>query len=223
MKCLTRKHAEGTQPSKKSPKKKHKKKIITLDDSDLFDTQLDFFNESSSLTPDCNSEESKAQDEETNPETKKPNKCFEFNTESVPCPHKTAAEKRSSALVSHCLNSLTEFMDNMSFSDALLTDVREQKEFSKNDFSWTDGKVKSGLCDEVRLESNDGWTFQNSGELKAAVEALSFTKCSSTLSKALETLNTCKKLGSDPTKDLTIHVSQKHNDAYFSHSAANLE
>lgn len=215
MKCLARKHSEGEKPFKKSQKKKHKKKMVILDDSDLFDTGLDFSASSS------NSEESKTK--ESNPETKKLNKCLESNIESIPCPPKTPAEKKCSALISHCLNSLTEFMDNMSFLDALLTDVREQKELGKNDFSWTNGKVKSGLCDEFSLENSDGWTSQSSGELKAAVEALSFTKCSSTISKALETLNSCKKLGRDPTKDLTFNVSQKRNNVYFSQSVANLE
>lgn len=114
-------------------------------------------------------------------------------------------------------------MDNMSFLDALLTNVREQKEFGKNDFSWTNGKVKSGLCDEFSLETSDGWTSQSSGELKAAVEALSFTKCSTTISKALETLHSCKKLGRDPTKELTFCVSQKRSNVYFSQSAANTD
>ncbi|XP_006925040.1 ATPase family AAA domain-containing protein 5 [Pteropus alecto] len=214
MKCLARKHS-GEKPFKKSQKKKHKKKMVILDDSDLFDTGLDFSASSS------NSEESKTK--ESNPETKKLNKCLESNIESIPCPPKTPAEKKCSALISHCLNSLTEFMDNMSFLDALLTDVREQKELGKNDFSWTNGKVKSGLCDEFSLENSDGWTSQSSGELKAAVEALSFTKCSSTISKALETLNSCKKLGRDPTKDLTFNVSQKRNNVYFSQSVANLD
>ncbi|XP_027423456.1 ATPase family AAA domain-containing protein 5 isoform X3 [Zalophus californianus] len=224
MKCLARKHSEGEKPLKKPQKKKQKKKMVTLDDSDLFDTELDFSNEFLSLSPassSSNSEESKARDKERNPETKKLNKCLESNMESIPCPPKTPAEKKCSALVSHCLNSLTEFMDNMSFLDALLTDVGEQKEFGQNDFSWTN--VKSGLCDEFSLEASDGWTSQSSGELKAAVEALSFTKCSSTISKALETLNSCKKLGRDPTKELTLYVSQKRSNIYFSQSATNLD
>lgn len=222
MKCLPRKHSEREKPLKKSQKKKHKKKMVILDDSDLFDTGLDFTDECLCLYPassSSNSEESKAK--ESNPETKKLNK--ETNIGHIPCPPKTPAEKKCSALVSHCLNSLTEFMDNMSFLDALLTDVREQKELGKNDFSWTNGKVKSGLCDEFSLESRDGWTSQSSGELKAAIEALSFTKCSSSISKALETLNSCKKLGRDPTRDLTFYVSQKRNNVYFSQSVANLE
>ncbi|XP_017397506.1 ATPase family AAA domain-containing protein 5 [Cebus imitator] len=216
MKCLGRKHSEREQPLKKSQKKKQKKKLVTLDDSDLFDTDLDFPDEFTSLSPvssSSNSEENKARDKGSNPETKK----------SISCPPRTPAGKKSSPLVSHCLNSLSEFMDNMSFLDALLTDVREQKEYGRNDFSWTNGKVKSGLCDEFSLESNDGWTSQSSGELKAAAEALSFTKCSSTISKALETLNSCKKLGKDPTNDLTFYVSQKRNNVYFTQSAANLD
>uniref|UniRef100_A0A8C9GKE9 ATPase family AAA domain containing 5 n=1 Tax=Piliocolobus tephrosceles TaxID=591936 RepID=A0A8C9GKE9_9PRIM len=216
MNCLARKHSEREQPLKKSQKKKQKKTLVILDDSDLFDTDLDFPDESIRLSPvssSSNSEESKARDKGSNPETKK----------SIPCPPKTTAEKKCSALVSHCLNSLSEFMDNMSFLDALLTDVREQNEYGRNDFSWTNGKVKSGLCDEFSLESNDGWTSQSSGELKAAAEALSFTKCSSTISKALETLNSCKKLGRDPTNDLTFYISQKRNNVYFSQSAANLD
>lgn len=115
-------------------------------------------------------------------------------------------------------------MDNMSFLDALLMDVREQREFGKDDFGWTNGKVKSGLCDEFSLESSDGWTSQRSGEIKAAVEALSFTECSSAISKALEkSLNSCKKLGRDPTKELTFYISQRRNNVRFSQSAANLD
>ncbi|XP_039108055.1 ATPase family AAA domain-containing protein 5 isoform X2 [Hyaena hyaena] len=225
IRCLARKHSEGGKPLKKPQKKKQKKKMVILDDSDLFDTEVDFSNEFLSLSPassSSNSEESKARDKESNPETKKLNKCLDSNVESVPCPPKTPAEKKCAALVSHCLNSLTEFMDNMSFLDALLNDAREQKEFGKNDFSWTN--VKSGLCDEFSLETSNGWTSLSSGELQAAVEALSFTKCSSTISKALETpLNSCKKSGIDPTKELTFYVSQKRSNVYFSQSAADLD
>ncbi|XP_036310104.1 ATPase family AAA domain-containing protein 5 isoform X1 [Pipistrellus kuhlii] len=218
MKCLSRKHP-GEKPLKKSQKKKHKKKMVILDDSDLFDTNLDFSDEFLCLHPDSSSsEESKAK--ESNSETKKLNKCLDSNIESNPHLPETPAEKKCSALVSHCLNSLTEFMDNMSFLDALLPD---EKELGKHDFSWTNGKVKSGLCDEFSLENNDRWTFQNSGELKAVVEALSFTQCSSTISKALETLNSCKKLGKDPTKDLTLSVSQKRTNVYFSQTSADLD
>ncbi|KAI4566187.1 hypothetical protein MJG53_014864 [Ovis ammon polii x Ovis aries] len=225
MRCLAGTPFGREKPLKKSPKKKHKKKIVTLDDSDLFDSELDISGECISLySASSNLEERKARDKESNPETKKLNKRLESNVESIPRPPPTPAEKKCSVLVSHCLNSLTELMDNMSFLDALLMDVREQREFGKDDFGWTNGKVKSGLCDEFSLESSDGWTSQRSGEIKAAVEALSFTKCSSAISKALETsLNSCKKLGRDPTKELTFYISQRRNNVCFSQSAANLD
>ncbi|XP_004454937.1 ATPase family AAA domain-containing protein 5 [Dasypus novemcinctus] len=224
MKYLARNHSEGEKSLKKSQKKKYKKKMVILDDSDLFDTGLDFSDEFISLThTSSSSEESKARDKESKPETKKSSKCLVANIDSIPHPPKTLAEKKCSALVSHCLNSLTEFMDNMSFLDALITDVREQKEFGKNDFRWTNGKVKNGLCDEFSLDSSDRGPYQSSGELKAVVEALSFTECSSAISKALETLNSCKTLGRDPTKDLTFYVSQQRSNVYISQSAANLD
>lgn len=225
MTCLARKRTEGQQPLNKSQKKKHKKKIVTLDDSDLFDTDLDF-SEFINLSPasSSNLEESKTRDKETSSRTKNLNNSLESSVESIPHPPKTSADKKSSVLISHCLNSLTEFMDNMSFLDALLTDIKEQKELRKNDFRWTGGKVKSGLCDDFSLESSDGWISQSSRELKATAEALTFTKCSSTISKALESsLNSCKKLGTDPTKDLTFSVSQKHNNVCFSQSATDLD
>ncbi|XP_006891128.1 PREDICTED: ATPase family AAA domain-containing protein 5 [Elephantulus edwardii] len=217
---------EGEQLSRKSQKKKNKKKIVTLDDSDLFDTELDLSHELISLSPStlASPEECKVRYSESSRETRKGNKCSESNTDSIPQPPMTPAEKKCSALVSHCLNSLTEFMENMSFLDALLIDVKEPKEFGKNDFSWTNGKVKNGLCDEFSLESCDDWPFKCSGELKAAVEALSFTKCSSAISKALEaSLHSCKKLGRDPTGDLTCYVSPQCNNVYFSQSATNLD
>nr|XP_045015117.1 ATPase family AAA domain-containing protein 5 [Jaculus jaculus] len=210
------------KPLKKSQKKKQKKMVI-LDDSDLFDTGLDFSDDLISLSPASSStlEKSTGRDNESNPETKKVNKCSESSTESIP--PKTLAEKKCSLLVSHCLNSLTEFMDNISFLDSLVRNPREQHECGRNDFHWTSGKVKSGLCDEFGVENSDGWTSQSCAELKATAEALSFTKCSYAISKALEALNSCKKLGRDPTNDLTLYVSQKRSNVCFSQSAANLD
>uniref|UniRef100_A0A8C5KLL3 ATPase family, AAA domain containing 5 n=1 Tax=Jaculus jaculus TaxID=51337 RepID=A0A8C5KLL3_JACJA len=211
------------KPLKKSQKKKQKKMVI-LDDSDLFDTGLDFSDDLISLSPASSStlEKSTGRDNESNPETKKVNKCSESSTESIH-PPKTLAEKKCSLLVSHCLNSLTEFMDNISFLDSLVRNPREQHECGRNDFHWTSGKVKSGLCDEFGVENSDGWTSQSCAELKATAEALSFTKCSYAISKALEALNSCKKLGRDPTNDLTLYVSQKRSNVCFSQSAANLD
>ncbi|XP_076792318.1 ATPase family AAA domain-containing protein 5 [Arvicanthis niloticus] len=220
MKHLARKLSED-QTLRKSQKRK-RKKMVTLDDSDLFDTGLDFSGELPSLSPAPSSsvEDNLSRDRGGNPEIKTQNKGFKPH--SVPQPPKTLAEKKCCMLVSHCLNSLSEFMENTSFIDALLADPGEQNEFGKSAFHWTNGKVKSGLFDEFSLETRDGWAPRSSEELKATAEALSFTKCSSTISKALESLNSCKQLGRDPTNELTFCVSQRYHDVCFRQSAANL-
>ncbi|XP_031208179.1 ATPase family AAA domain-containing protein 5 isoform X2 [Mastomys coucha] len=218
MKHLTRKQSED-QPLRKSQKRKQKK-MVTLDDSDLFDTGLDLSGELPSLSPAPSSSIEDNISRDSDSEMKTQNKGFKPH--SVPQPPKTVAEKKCCMLVSHCLNSLSEFMENMSFIDAFFTDPGEQNELGKRAFHWTNGRVKSGLCDEFSLETRDGWAPQSSEELKAAAEVLSFTKCSSTISKALESLNSCKQLGRDPTDELTLCVSQRCRDVCFHQSASNL-
>ncbi|XP_074045079.1 ATPase family AAA domain-containing protein 5 isoform X2 [Macrotis lagotis] len=220
---LNTEHSEEGNSWVKSKKMKRQKKIITLADSDLFDNGLNYIDASlSSAIPPSSSEESSSALKSRAKGKKKP---FESNKMFASLPHETLEQPKCPALASHCLNSLTELMDNMSFLDSLLPNLREQKEFGKNeDFNWTNGKVKNGLCDEFSQEPSDGWTCQDLEELKAVVEALSFTKCSSTISKVLETsLNHCKKLGKDPTRDLTLYISEQRNNVYFSQSAADLD
>ncbi|CAO2644458.1 ATPase family AAA domain-containing protein 5 [Lemmus lemmus] len=221
MKNLPRMKSED-QPLKKSQKRKQKK-MVTLDDSDLFETGLDFSDELTSLSPIPSSalDDLTSRDREGNPETQTHNRGF--TSDSVPRPPNTAAEKKCCMLISHCLNSLTEFMENMSFLDAVLADSGDQNELGRKPFYWTSGKVKSGLCDEFSIESRDGWVLQRSEELKATAEALSFSKCSSTISKALESLNSCKHLGRDAVNELTFCVSQRCSDVCFRQSAANLD
>ncbi|XP_038612945.1 ATPase family AAA domain-containing protein 5 isoform X2 [Tachyglossus aculeatus] len=216
-------HSEEISTLKNSKKIKYRKKITSLDDSDLFDTELNYLDEPSSpllAIPTKREEENKA---EIFLEINEQQKPIEVN--SVFIPPKTPAEKKCSTLVSHCLNSLTEFLDSMSFLDSVFTGVREQKEFCRNEeFNWTNGKIKNGLCDEFSQENSDWFTSQNTGELKAVVEALSFSKCSADISQALEaSLDSCKKLGKDPSRELALHVSERRNEVYFSQSAANLE
>lgn len=197
--------------------------MVTLDDSDLFDTGLDFSGELPSLSPAPSSsvEDNIRGDRDSNPEIKTQNNGFKPH--AVPQPPKTLADKKCGMLVSRCLNSLSEFMENISFIDALLPDPGEQNELGKSAFHWTNGKVKSGLCDEFSLENRDGWAPQSSEELRAAAEALSFTKCSSTISRALEALTSCKQLGRDPSSELTFCASQRCHQVCFHQSAANLE
>ncbi|KFP26918.1 ATPase family AAA domain-containing protein 5, partial [Colius striatus] len=196
---------------KKSKKTKNQKRLEVLDDSDLFDAGLNYSAEFITLPsdiPPCaevNKEESNLL---VNKEEEK-----EIDT-------KTSSYEKSSALVSQCLNSLTEFVDNMSFLDGCVnTNSKEPLEFSKDEgFNWTNGKIKNGLSDEFSIESTDWWSSQCCSEIKAAIEALSFNKCSVNISQNWESLSAGKTPGSDQLEGLTLHISHTRNCTSFSQS-----
>uniref|UniRef100_A0A8C4K0K0 ATPase family AAA domain containing 5 n=1 Tax=Dromaius novaehollandiae TaxID=8790 RepID=A0A8C4K0K0_DRONO len=197
---------------KKSKKTKNQKKLDILDDSDLFDTGLNYSAEFITLPTDS------------------PVSCAEVNKEELKLMNKEeekteikknpASEKRS-ALVFQCLNSLTEFVENMSFLDCCInTNTKEPLEFSKNEgFNWTNGKIKNGLCDEFSIENTDWWSSQSCSELKATVEALSFHKCSVNISKNLEASLGTSKTPESELEGLTLHISNTRNYVSFSQSA----
>ncbi|NXS20126.1 ATAD5 protein, partial [Mystacornis crossleyi] len=202
-----------SSPGKRSKKTKTQKRLEILDDSDLFDTELNYSAEFITLPSDS------------------PKSCAEMNKkESKLLVHKeqkevktkTPASKKTSAVVFQCLNSLTEFVENMSFLDCCVnTNTREPLEFSNNEeFHWTNAKIRNGLCDEFSIENTDWWSSQSCSEIKAAIEALSFTKSSLNISQNLECfLNTSKTPESDQLKGLTLPVSNRRNCISFSQSA----
>ncbi|NXY02955.1 ATAD5 protein, partial [Pteruthius melanotis] len=202
-----------SSPGKRSKKTKTQKRLEILDDSDLFDTELNYSAEFITLPSDS------------------PKSCAEMNKkESKLLVHKeqkevktkTSASEKRSAVVFQCLNSLTEFVENMSFLDCCVnTNTREPLEFSKNEeFHWTNAKIRNGLCDEFSIEDTDWWSSRSCSEIKAAIEALSFTKSSVNISQSLESfLSTSKTPESDQLKGLTLPVSNTRNCISFSHSA----
>ncbi|XP_062447586.1 ATPase family AAA domain-containing protein 5 [Rhea pennata] len=203
-----------SSPGKKSKKTKNQKNLDILDDSDLFDTGLNYSAEFITLPSDSPVSCAKANKEELKLMMDKEEEKMEINK-------KPASEKRS-ALVFQCLNSLTEFVENMSFLDCCInTNTKEPLEFSKDEgFNWTNGKIKNGLCDEFSIENTDWWSFQSCSELKATVEALSFHKCSVNISKTLEASSgTSKTPESDELEGLTLHISNTRNYVSFSQSA----
>ncbi|NWZ37016.1 ATAD5 protein, partial [Brachypodius atriceps] len=202
-----------SSPGKRSKKTKAQKKLEILDDSDLFDSELNYSAEFITLPSDS------------------PKSCAEMNKkESKLLVHKeqkevktkTSANEKRSAVVSQCLNSLTEFVENMSFVDCCVnTNTREPLEFSKSEeFHWTNAKIRNGLCDEFSIENTDWWSSQSCSEIKAAIEALSFTKSSVNISQNLESfLSTSKTSESDQLKGLTLPVSNTRNCISFSQAA----
>ncbi|KFP48509.1 ATPase family AAA domain-containing protein 5, partial [Cathartes aura] len=198
---------------KKSKKTKNQKRLVILDDSDLFDTGLNYSAEFITLPSD-----SPTSCAEVNKEESK----LLMNKEEKEVKTKTSANEKRSALVFQCLNSLTEFVENMSFLDCCVsTNTKEPLEFSKDEgFHWTNGKIKNGLCDDFSIENTDWWSSQSCSEIKAAIEALSFNKCSVSISQNLESsLSTSKTPESDPLEGLTLHISNTRSYVSFSQSA----
>ncbi|NXS96900.1 ATAD5 protein, partial [Jacana jacana] len=202
-----------SSPGKKPKKTKNRKRLDPLDDSDLFDTGLNYSAEFITLPSD------------------NPTSCAELikeeprlmmNKEEKEIKTKTPANEKSSALVSQCLNSLSEFVENMSFLDCCVnTNTKEPLEFSKEEgFNWTNGKIKNGLCDEFSIENTDWWSSQSCSEIKAAIEALSFSKCSVSVSQNLESSSSASRTPErDQLEGLTLQISHRRNCVSFSQSA----
>ncbi|NXW57869.1 ATAD5 protein, partial [Eurystomus gularis] len=202
-----------SNPGKKSKKTKKQKKLAILDDSDLFDTGLNYSAEFTTLPLD-----SPTSCAEVNKEESK----LLMNKEEKDTKTKTSANEERSALVFECLNSLSEFVENMSFLDCCVdSKTKEALEFSRDEgFSWTNGKLKNGLCDEFSIENTDWWSSQSCSEIKAAIEALSFHKCSVNISQNLESnLSTSETPESDHLEGLTLHISNTRSCVSFSQSA----
>ncbi|XP_073463196.1 ATPase family AAA domain-containing protein 5 isoform X2 [Aquarana catesbeiana] len=194
---------------KMSSQMKRRRKLVLLNDSDLFD------NESNSLDgkpPDKNIDEAA--------EESRPNKDEESGrAASHRAPIRrtlTGAELKSSSLVFTCLDSLATFADNLSYLDCCTCLAAGQEEACN--LNWTESRLRHGLCDSLRIEMGDGMIAQSAGEIRAHIEGLAFHKCSSHLTKALDTsLEKCRQAGRDPTEELTIHVSKSREEVYFGH------
>ncbi|NXE87560.1 ATAD5 protein, partial [Menura novaehollandiae] len=202
-----------SSPGKRSKKTKTQKRLDILDDSDLFDTELNYSAEFITLPSDSSTSCAEM--------NKKESKLL-VHKEQKEVKTKSSANEKRSAVVFQCLNSLTEFVENMSFLDCCVnTKTKEPLEFSKNEeFHWTNAKIRNGLCDEFSIENTDWWSSQSCSEIKAAIEALSFNKSSVNISQHLESfLSTSKTPESDQLKGLTLPILNTRNCISFSQSA----
>ncbi|KAM3848519.1 ATPase family AAA domain-containing protein 5 isoform 2-T2 [Vipera latastei] len=210
--CIDVEYVEEAPPMKKAKRSKCPKKMAVLDDSDLFERGLNysgFVTLSTDTSTSCLEEAGQVEP---------------TNVGTMALKDGTSVNAKDSVFIFQCLNSLTEFLDNMSFLDCCFTEpTQASKEAGKyEDFIWTKGKIKNGLSDEFSVEDTDWWSSQSSGELKATMEALSFNKCSKSISKIMNScLNCSKTLGKNEFEELTLHVSKERADLYFGRSTAN--
>ncbi|NXI40059.1 ATAD5 protein, partial [Galbula dea] len=195
---------------KKSKRTKNQKRLRILDDSDLIDTGLNYSSDFITLPSDSPTSCAEVSKEES--------KFLETKEKEI----KTSVNEKRSALGFQCLNSLTEFVENMSFLDCCVnTNLKEPQEFCADEgFGWTNGKIKNGLCDEFSIENTDWWSSQSCSEIRAAIEALSFNKCSVNISQNLESsLSASKTPESDQLEGLTLHISHTRDYVSFGQSA----
>ncbi|XP_039596718.1 ATPase family AAA domain-containing protein 5 isoform X1 [Polypterus senegalus] len=123
---------------------------------------------------------------------------------------KTSSEKQSCVLVSKTLDSLADFLENVSFLDSSLYTEKNEKEGPYNNgvCCWSAAEIKNGLSDEARIENNVWWHSYSATKMKATVEALSFQRCHMQIDKALNgTLIQCIELGSDSTEEITLPLA----------------
>uniref|UniRef100_A0A671X6Z8 ATPase family AAA domain containing 5a n=1 Tax=Sparus aurata TaxID=8175 RepID=A0A671X6Z8_SPAAU len=129
----------------------------------------------------------------------------------------TPEERQKSLPVSQCLESIADFLDNMSFMDSSLL---VHPEAGNNRRRTSPGAlVKDGMTDESRVEIDRGCLVRDESalEIPAAVEALSFYKC------RLSTVTAWNKaqqlegvLGQEAAAELSLPVAAHRNGYSFS-------
>ncbi|KAM3922898.1 ATPase family AAA domain-containing protein 5 [Leptodactylus fuscus] len=198
---------------KPSATMKRRRKLVLLNDSDLFESDSNSLDEALGVVTKQPEEKSVSQSDEVR---------TEVSAVTIVKRAQSPAELKASALVCQCLDSMAEFADHMSFLDCYTSDTADPAHTCNS--NWTGSRLKHGLCDGLRTESRDLWSAQSCGEVRALIEALSFHKCSSRLSNALDSsLELCKQSGKDPTEELTLHVSKIRGQVHFSQLASTID
>lgn len=122
----------------------------------------------------------------------------------------TEAEKKKSKPVMQCLSGLAEFLDHMSFLDSSLHYQASQSEgFCRpQDSGWTGAEIKSGMTDDIRLESVKQANGVSVEEVHAVLEHLSFKKCKAVVSDAWDRVQQLEaEIRGEAEEELTLSVA----------------
>ncbi|XP_041830983.1 ATPase family AAA domain-containing protein 5 isoform X2 [Melanotaenia boesemani] len=126
----------------------------------------------------------------------------------------TPEERIKSFPVSQCLESLADFLDNMSYIDSSL--LFHPLSRNNHSLSTVSAVIKDGMTDESRVET-DGGSRSTQGcvlEVQAAVEALSFHKCQALVAKAWDKVQQLEgELGKEAAAELALPVAA-HRESY---------
>ncbi|XP_019120578.2 ATPase family AAA domain-containing protein 5 isoform X1 [Larimichthys crocea] len=126
----------------------------------------------------------------------------------------TPEERLKSVPVSQCLESIADFLDNMSYMDSSLLDGDDNHRKT----SPVSAVVKDGMTDESRVETDTGsWARKEHFlEIPAAVEALSFHKCRLSVTDAWEKARQLEgELGKEAAGELSLPVAAHHEGYSF--------
>ncbi len=124
----------------------------------------------------------------------------------------TPAERVKSLPVSQCLESIADFLENMSYMDSSLLEEGD----SHRRMSPVGAVVKDGMTDESRVETDrESWVRgERALAISAAVEALSFHKCRVSVGEAWDKAQQLEgELGKEATAELTLPVAA-HREGY---------
>ncbi|XP_017558617.1 ATPase family AAA domain-containing protein 5 isoform X1 [Pygocentrus nattereri] len=198
-------HADDMSPLKVSSRMRRKKQLC-LDDKSVF--QSDSESEDGFLSlpkpssgPVGNPDTKRTQDEAAQ---KAPSSVRMRRVEL------SEAERKRSKPVSQCLSSVAEYLDQMSFLDSSLHYQPPQTEGAcrPHAFHCTGAEIKSGMSDEVRLESGGHMSGFHLEEINAVIQSLSFWKCRSEVSEAWHKVQGLEEeVRSEAIEELTLPVA----------------
>ncbi|XP_077415797.1 ATPase family AAA domain-containing protein 5 isoform X2 [Vanacampus margaritifer] len=131
----------------------------------------------------------------------------------------TPAERLKSVPVSKCLESLSDFFNNMSDIDSLL--VHQGGDAHRGPLQ-VSAALKDGMTDESRYELDTlSWVLgERTLEIQTAVEALSFHKCRLSVAEAWDRARQLEgQLAEDTAAELTLPVASHCNCYSFTQSS----
>ncbi|KAM9843976.1 ATPase family AAA domain-containing protein 5 [Aulostomus maculatus] len=124
----------------------------------------------------------------------------------------TPDERAKSLQVSKCLESIANFLEDMSEMDSSL--VHQAGDTRRGNYA----VMKDGMMDESRVEIDRlSWVMEERVlEVQAAVEALSFHKCQRSLVEAWDKAQQLEgELGKEVAAELTLPVASHHQGCSF--------
>ncbi|KAM6957192.1 ATPase family AAA domain-containing protein 5 [Aplochiton taeniatus] len=200
--------SDECSPVKVSKRMKTKKQLHCLEDHSDSDSEEGFL---SLCKPDKKpTDSSQAQNRETDEQVEVDLPPAPVKIKRVPL---TQDERTKSIPVSHCLGSLADFLDNMSFLDSSLrlhTSPAGGHLHKRPPSLSSRAEVKDGMTDEPREGCEEvGWAeTERAVEIQAALEAMSFHRCRSRVAEAWGKAQALEgELGVKTVAELTLPVA----------------